>query len=230
MIIGRLSNSSQTPRRFITNEISQYCYIPILKNAHSFGIRIFADFADFTEVPRLKTDKKYIVFLRNPINRWYSAVAQYVSMNFNDDGQILSYDEVKNTDINNQTRKKIVLDTFILKLFFDAVRLDTHSDLQLKELYGINTHNCVFFNLDDSEFNFNLLHFMKTKMKCRVPNEFTNQHQINFSKFSSFKTDIIRQLQDYTILHPKALSSVNFYYREDFELIKDINFYNLRKV
>lgn len=185
---------------------SPYCYIPILKNAHSWGVEIFETLYNFAPTNDIR-NKKYIVFLRDPIRRWYSSVSQWF---------------VGKVDNNFK------LDSLTLELIFDAVRLDDHGNLQSSYLYGLNLNDCIFFNIDEENFEFKLSHFLNKYLGYVQPlTNFENKHR---STDNLLKINLNNQLTNYVKENTSRLDKIRFYYKPDIDLINVCKFYNPYKV
>lgn len=190
---------------FLGREGSDFCYIPILKNAHSWGEQFFKENANFSYTENFR-DKRYIIFYRNPIQRWYSATAQWFA--------------------SNLAKSDYILDPIMLKLIFSGVRLDYHADLQSEYLKGLRTSKCVFFYCDDENFEFNLNHFVKNVMGLEIPKK--RIERINDSSKNSLKVSIINQLKNQVSKNPDILKNVEHFYWPDFNLMRHIEFYEPR--
>lgn len=228
MIITLGKDAARNTRKYFTSDTSPFCYIPIHKNAHLFGLKYFKVLADFEEVRQVSDEKRYVIFLRDPVKRWYSAAAQYFSMNIDNDGKFI-YNEKQNSSRDDTNRALYTIDPLTMKLVFDAVRLDYHGDLQLNYLLGLNTYKCVFFNTDDPDFEFKLNHFAKYQLKVKIPeSKFKSQLNIqkfNVSEHNKFKMNIQQQLLDAVKQNPSFINNVYSYYRADSEFVKSVRYY-----
>ena len=126
-------------------------YVPILKNAHMWGLSFFSlNFGCSEPVViqeknfKLFEDSIFLVILRDPIDRWISALTQYLIIAFEDPVKILD-------------------DLIIKKLITDGIIFDNHAKLQLDELIGIDEQKIVCFrcdeNLEKNISNFSLINF-----------------------------------------------------------------------
>lgn len=113
---------------------TQYVYLPILKNAHSWTQQFLKDNLgiELEENNQYVHNKKIIIVLRDPIQRWVSGIAQFMSM----------YDIVKcNELLNNKS---------FLEVLFDVCKLDLHTRLQLDDIFFVDMRKCLFFRCDNS--------------------------------------------------------------------------------
>lgn len=226
-----IDSDVRNTRRYFTSTESNYCYIPILKNASIFGLNLFQKQLGFSEVENINSPKKFIVFLRDPIKRWYSGVAQYFAMNVDNEGNFIhnSNLNLSRDDVGNVSRANYYLDEKTLKLVFDAVRLDDHADLQIFNLLGLDTDDCFFFNIDDDHFNSRIFDFVRNIMKVTLPKSFKviENHSIKFNDTSksSFKKNIKNQLLNAVKNNDEILKNVYHYYYYDTELLNTVNYY-----
>lgn len=158
--------------KFFGSQESNYCYRAIEKNAHLWGKEYFKIAANFSETEDF-LDKKYIIFLRDPIRRWFSGMAEWFYLN-------------TEHDVN------YVLDKHILKLIFTTVEFDYHTDTQISFLEGLERKDFIFFDINDHNFMINLNHFTQTKMNLRPPK---NLNKIHFIEENQYKMKIFEQLQ-----------------------------------
>lgn len=148
-----------TPFGF-TKHNSNYVYIHIPKNASSWGDQLFVNQLNFTkEVTwNIKKDKskKFICFLRDPVTRWLSGIAEYFNINH---------------------QGKIVPDKQTFDLIFDAVIFDRHTMPQSSFLEGLSPNdNLHYFSMDDTNFNINVINFVKQNIENK---EYINMHKLN---------------------------------------------------
>lgn len=169
---------------FLGKPDCNYYYFPIVKNAHRWGSTFFENFLSFTQVKGCdidftNTNKKIIVFLRDPIKRWYSgATTWYVGL-FRD---------------KDFTPDDFVINDLALQVTFSAVRIDPHTHLQSEYLKGMDTNKCICFDCDDTNFEYNLKHFIKHKIgvnldDCQWP-------KINVIDEKYFHKKVRQQLRD----------------------------------
>ena len=137
---------------FYGNDNNDYCYVPLLKNASRWGIKFFKENFDF-DLTENFLNKKLIIFVRDPKERWLSGVAQWFTNNID-------------------TQNQLFLDEVHLKLVFSSGNLDHHSSSQftvLESLMHTQYRNLVFFRIDTPNFYSNLENFINTKMNgCSI--------------------------------------------------------------
>jgi hypothetical protein len=97
-------------------------FIHIPKNASSFIKGCLISSNSFTHSDSLVTADHYLITLRDPIERWISGVAQFMS------------------DTNNQ---QVTLHKLI-----DRVAVDDHTELQTYFLEGVDLDRCTFIRVD----------------------------------------------------------------------------------
>jgi len=182
---------------------SNYIYVPILKNAHSFGVEYFKNIAGFELTTDLQ-NKTLIIFLRDPIKRWISAVTQWFYMNVPGEDQTLDY----------------IIDPVMMKMIFSAVVLDAHSSKQSDLLDYINLENTVCFNVDDINFTENLNHFISTFMNLPLPS--TQPKKVNVSSEKPFKNHIIKQIETELQNNKSRMDNLKLFYQADLRYYKSL--------
>jgi hypothetical protein len=216
-------------KEFYTSAQSNFCYVPIYKNAHGFGIKYFESCANFTQVARVGNDKKFIIFLRDPFERWISGITEYFSSMVDNEGKFIITHEMdyfnNGDEKDNPNRKFYKISDELLKVICDSVELDIHTTRQIYTLLGLNVHKCIFLNCSDKDFNQKMHKFVEQQMKIKnfVPDKglFTR----NRIEFSPFKLDIREQVLDYLKCQPSAKERILHFYRPDYDLIQSIKFY-----
>lgn len=185
---------------------NEYCYVPILKNAHSSGVDFFAKNGFYKS--RNIDGKKYIVFLRDPLHRWHSGVTEWLLSNVED----------PNT---------YILDDLIIKLIFDAGAVDAHSEMQINYLYGLPIDKCIFFNTDDIYFDFKFKHFIFHNLNIEI-NE-TMFPKLNTTAQNKAKINIHTQLKNIMTDRLSLVKKLKMYYLPDYEFMRSITFYEPNK-
>lgn len=201
--IGQNTNRTYKPIEVWGNDFSNFFYIPILKNANTWGKHFFSKNCNFNkstlhlDVKQLR-QKKFIIFLRDPLERWYSAIAHYLTM----------MDEFDVTTEYSLTNKEC-------KLLFSGINLDGHSNLQIQSLRGLHTNRCIFFNIANTDFVERLHRFI---VKCNLINHVEYIEPINTSIGNVFKMSIISQLKYFAKNNPDSLQRVKDFYMLDYKL------------
>ena len=205
---NRIKYVTTTERIFIRsdfygNDSIDYCYVPILKNAHTWGVRFFSECCDFKKTENY-ADKKYIVFLRDPIDRWITGISEWFLLNKPD-------------------QKNFNIDTFMFKILCEAVKLDGHTDTQYSFLKGLDNTKFTFFDVDDENFELNVKHFAHKQLRCRFP-----KHQIGKiypTEDSSYKKSIVDQLKHLVKENPQMLQNIKTFYNIDYDSMRSLHFY-----
>lgn len=205
MIISLTRESASRPQKIYHK--NNFIYLPMQKNASSWGSNFFSNIKwekisiiDKNKQDQFISDKNIIVFLRHPMDRWYSGIAEYFARK-----QHIDEDQ------------EFILNKELLDLIFSAVRLDGHSDLQIKWLLGLHLNQCTFFNIQDPSFEYNVhrfLHQKKLISKLLPLSKFKPTHTSNISVM---KTSIIKQLKDHAVQYPFLLQNISSFYASDFE-------------
>lgn len=197
---------------FVSRE-NKLGYIPILKNAHSWGKEFFKLNFDCNEVCRktnnsilvdslkgnvndsILTEIVNIVILRDPIQRWLAGTVQYLT-NFVD------------MDLNSP---------HIQTLIRDGLVFDYHTSPQFHNLLDVDLNKSVFFMCDNNlENNLNLFcrMWLRKPVSRMAP---SNTHKENPKKDDIYP--IMKNFLDTDELLQKKLSK---YYERDFSLINQL--------
>lgn len=189
-----------------------YSFIPILKNASVWAEHFFTSngykVKNITAEKLSTLNKKHIVFLRDPKERWMSGVAQWYTNKYHPKKLNFSQDGIYN------------LDKITLELLSDVVELDGHTTPQVYWLYYINPKDCIFFNISDSMFVTYFENFLKTKLKINYQMYYTKK---NSTQGDSLKYHIVDQLK--TNLTKSQWNKIMKYYQEDYKFIEQCKFY-----
>lgn len=129
-------------------------YVHIPKNASKIIMAVLNDYTDMELEDRLPADVqtedpecKFIVVLRNPLERWYSGILQYL----------------ENIDYREGLKNPKVL-----RMICDGLDFDVHTQLQIDKVDGLDIERCVFFNADDISFNGKIIDFFKTYLNYEI--------------------------------------------------------------
>jgi hypothetical protein len=181
--------------------LDNFVYIPILKNAHRYTSTILAAYNFQLDYNISLENKDIIVVLRDPIERWFAGVAQFLNWH------------VPNLDINEET----------MKLLTNIIVLDGHTRSQTKFLVGVDTENCVFFNCDQPNFEEKLHDYCRRYLGGIVDmnNLYNRAESYNSTGdvYINFKT-LLKE-----ICHPHFFSKLKKYYEEDYKLLESVKFY-----
>ena len=105
-----------------TNKSITFIHIP--KNASSFIKGCLISSGHFTHSDSLTTANRYLIALRDPIERWISGIAQFMSIPSN---QQLTVHEL-----------------------VERITVDDHTELQTYFLQGIDINKCEFLRVDQN--------------------------------------------------------------------------------
>ena len=184
-----------------------FIYLPMQKNASTWGKEFFTKikwdkilYTNKENYEQSLVGKDIIIFLREPINRWYSAVAQYF--------------DLQEYIIKDQ---EYILDKKLLDLIFSAVRIDNHSDLQIKWLLGLCLNKCTFFNIDDPLFEYSLHRFLHKNSLITTLEPLSKFKPTHTTETHIMKTSIIAQLKEQTKNNSHYLGSVTYFNSPDIE-------------
>jgi hypothetical protein len=176
-----------------------YVYIP--KNASSWTKPNLLDHGwEFFNYHTDQLNKPALVVLRDPVERWISGMAEYLTLyqpNFR-----LSFQETE-------------------ELIFDRIVFDDHTEKQVKFLQGLDTDRCTFMRCDEN-YRSNFSDFISEHYGPNKYARYEYQHVSNddsdrrrfkllFSRILERESKYVRRLTDY--------------YEDDYKLIEQVKFY-----
>lgn len=219
---------------YLNKKGTRYSYVPINKNASSWGLRIFTNLGfqrhDIADNHAKSLDKRFIVFLRDPVKRWKSGVAQWFFMTWE-----------KKYSYRTKLNDPIELDTYMLELLTTAVQIEAHTWPQTNWTKLLDPKKIIYFNIDHDNFSHDFDHFLHTyvhipkntllKAKQKVEDEKVITAKNNYALFGTeknpLKSYIMQQLNKR--LDYEQLERVRKFYQEDIELINNCEYYQPRE-
>lgn len=200
---------------FANHDIKKF-YINIPKNATNWG-KLWALRSEFKESnyhqnQLLEQGYQPIVFLREPIDRWYAGMAEWI-----DRYRVFQPNNIEFTDQ-------------LLSLILERVAFDAHTEEQVMFLENINTNNCVFFRVDDQLIN-NFTHYVEHELGLNPETVPTNKQ---YEAKGGFKEDFKKQLkeaisssfyQDFRKGQLSAEQRLKDYYKVDIDLYNSVQYY-----
>ena len=193
------------------------CYAPIPKNASVWGNKIFGEYLNFQKneyVSEKNLNKKFIVFLRDPLDRWLSGITQFLWQVQYDD-KIDYFTQVSN----------FKLDPLHLALIFNNVEFDNHSMSQVSFLNEFlpaidSHHKLIYFYVNDVNFSKQVAHFLFNNYRISIPTT-----KIHLTTENVWKTKIRNQIKLELHNNKKYLKFVLKCLQKDYELISKCKFY-----
>jgi len=149
--------------------------------------------------------KQYIVCLRDPMDRWYSGVAEYFSR--------------CHKELFTKTPDKDLID-----FIFERVYLDEHTLPQVDFLTGLNTENITFFKFGD-DLSDNIKDFLIKNNWCEdvdLESLLTSRHYNRTSSNDLKKTWIAMLKSNMT---EDVQKHIQHFYHKDYELFNSVEFY-----
>lgn len=174
-------------------------YINIPKNASSWTKPNLKDWS--WEFYNYHTDNLYdkhaLVVLRDPMERWLSGIAEYMTLYHVDADPTAWFD-----------------------LIFERIAFDDHTESQLLFLQGINLNNCTFF-LCDKNFKSNFSDFLNKHDMPNSYDRYEDQHvTANSPERARFKNIFAEALKN-----SKYNQKVEWYFEKDYKLLRSVQFY-----
>ena len=174
-------------------------YINIPKNASSWTKPNLKDWG--WEFYNYHTDNLYhkhaIVVLRDPVERWLSGIAEYMTLYH------VNADPIPWLD-----------------LIFERIAFDDHTESQVLFIQDININNCTFF-LCNEDFKNNFSDFLN---KHNMPNSY-NRYEHQHVSASSPERTRFKNIFTQALENSKYKQQVEWYFEKDYKLIRSVQFY-----
>ncbi len=177
---------------------SDLMYINIPKNASSWTKLNLKDWGwEFYNYHTDNLNKHALVVLRDPVERWLSGIAEYMTLYHVDVDPTPWFD-----------------------LVFDRIAFDDHTESQVLFLQNIDLDNCTFF-LCNEDFKINFSDFLNKHSMPHSYNRYENQHvTANSPERTRFKNIFTQALQN-----SKYKEHVEQYFEKDYKLMRSVKFY-----
>jgi hypothetical protein len=176
-------------------------YVHIPKNASSWTKPNLNDWGwEFFNYHTDKMNKHALVVLRDPIERWLSGIAEYLTL-YHPTMQVPFYETEQ--------------------LIFDRITFDDHTERQVKFIQGIDTDNCTFLWCDQNYRN-NFSQFVTDYLGSNKYYNYAYQH---VSEDSPSRKRFKHIFQTILNNNPKYLNRLQQHFADDYALIEQVNFY-----
>jgi hypothetical protein len=183
-------------------------YLNIPKNASTYLTNILKNnsWIHWNILDNSESIKTTIAFIRDPVDRWISGFATYAALHLFGYG----YGSDHFVEDFNDLSKRII---------FDQIIFDDHTDFQVKYVKQIQEHNPVFFR-----YNKNLI----TQINSFLGYDLNTTATISANKSeSNYDTNQVSQFLKKQLDHnPDLKAQVIQHYKQDYEFINSIEFYN----
>lgn len=194
---------------------THYSYIPIGKVASTFMSEFVAQLKwvttayNYNDVDKHRAPKKFIVVLRDPVERWCSGIVEYLV----NSGMFIEGEESSFTLKNRET----------LDLIFGYAIFDRHTCPQVDYLHGIDTDQCVFFKLD-KDFENTMKRFAEKELKVPTKDVIIRKDMYNTSERNSHKE--LRDIINFEIENnPRYKKQIKDHFADDIILFNSVNYY-----
>jgi len=175
-------------------------YVHIPKNASKIIMAAINDYTDMVfedknpvDVQLEDPDARFMVVLRNPLERWYSGILQY----------LISIDYLEG-----------VKNPKVLQVLCDGLDFDIHTQLQIDKVDGLDIERCIFFNADDMSFNQKVIDFFRTDLDyvVKLPEKtYSNVEHLNYIRdYIKLNPEILEKIKKYYQPDFMLFDTVNF--------------------
>ena len=203
MIFEKLYNHDNA---IFTSVNTLYSYIPIPKNSSTLLRQIFINMG-YTNKNTIIDNERVIICLRDPIDRWFSGITEYVHRHYFETG-LLS----KLSDAN------------IKKIFKEKI-YDEHTYPQTYFLpNNLNLDNTIFF--DNKRIVSDISDFYLNQFGTVLDLTDLVQYRI---QDDTVKINIMTQLKSYYDTNTEIKYELLELYNEDYKLIENATVYNVDK-
>lgn len=180
-------------------------YVNIPKNASSWTKPNLNDWGwEFFNYHTDKLDKHAMIVLRDPVDRWLSGIAEYLT---------LYHPAFGNGEWTEHN----------FDLIFDRICFDDHTEQQVKFIQGLDTDNCTFFMFGDMYRE----NFHKFLTERDMPNKYERYDYQHVSDRDPVRRNF-KELFKAQLQNSKYLEQVKQYFKADYELINQVKFYGTR--
>lgn len=193
------------------NEKFDFYYLPILKNAQTWGKVFFEKNFNFEylynkNIPTIVNERNVIVFYREPLTRWFTGAAQWFA--------------------GKKVIPGYIIDEDFMDLIFTTGELDHHTKPQKLAFDTLPYENCIFFDVDDQNFFNNLKHYLENVKKLELL--YTDIPKINAIEENLRKVNIQAQLINAYNNKEKYRQLLDNYLRDeltDYNMLKENNMF-----
>ena len=147
-----------------------------------------------------------IVFLRDPIDRWISGFSTYSAL------RLFGYGYGSDHFLSD-------FNTLSERIIFDQIIFDDHTELQVNYIKQVLQFNIVYFRCHEIVKHLN--YYLNTSLDDQLDIE-SNHSESNFDTFQ-----ISKFLKDLIFRKPELSARIVDAYKEDYNLINSIEFYNV---
>ena len=181
---------------------SDYMYVYIPKNASSWTKPNLRDLSwEFYNYHTDHLNKRALVVLRDPVDRWVSGMAEYLFLNH---------------------RFSSLMDSDVWDLIFHRITFDDHTERQINFLHGLDTDRCVFIRCD-VHYRKNFSAFVSQEL--HYPNRYFNYEPQHVSADSPDRLRFKTILEMVMSANHSYERRIREYFELDYELISQVKFY-----
>jgi hypothetical protein len=185
------------------------CYIPIPKNSSCYTVDLLTrnGWTASNFLTADLTDKKFVVLLRDPIDRWITGIAQYFC-------SVVVDNEYATEEIERDFNE------LVKRIIFDQVIFDDHTETQLYFIKSIPLAQCTFF---DSSTD--LAETLKKYLVSENQNLNTEYELFrNASNDNIVHPNLVKLFKNWVETDKNLVDRLTYVYADDFELIKKLRY------
>lgn len=182
----------------------KYKFISIPKCASTYGIELLHIELNW-QISNFKTidlsSKKNLVVLRNPVDRWKSAMLMYFLF----------------------PKLGVHLDLGKPKTIFDNLCFDPHTDLQVNFIKGLDLNNAIFFEFNSS-LETTFVNFLEKELSYKNI-KLKNKHLDKSKKEKNIIIKKLTEILDIFLDDVENKQKLYSYLKPDLDLYRSVNFY-----
>lgn len=198
-------------------EIDKLIFVSIPKNASTWvGENYFHNrnnaknfmYTDIENIVKIHRCK-FIVILRDPLDRWISGMTQ----------MIYTEPDQHFTMIN-----PMYIDTFDWETVIATVAYDNHTQKQIHFTRVVPFANIVWLKFDDN-LKENFIDLMSSYGVQLIKNEGSTDNAANITNNNDKKISVMNKIVDVLDQHPEYSQKIIEYYHDDYALVNSVKFY-----
>lgn len=183
---------------------NNYKFISIPRCASTYGLELFNEelkweISNFLIIDH--SNKTNLIVLRDPIERWKSAMLMYFLF----------------------PHLKVHINLNEPETIFDKLCFEPHTDLQVNFIKNLDLNNAVYFQFNNN-LEYNMISFLEKKLGYKNI-KFRNKHLEKQKKNSDFVMNKLTEILDYFLQNQDYKKKLLNFLKPDFDFYNNVTFY-----